>query len=38
MREILDINCEIGVIDNGWKPECTGNNERLLKEIGLYLL
>lgn len=34
IREILDLDCEIIVREQGWKPEYTGNNKRLLKEIG----
>lgn len=34
VREILDIDCNIIVKEHGWKPEYTGNNERLLNEIG----
>ena len=34
VREILDIPCDIVVGEPGWKPEYTGNNERLLREVG----
>lgn len=34
VREILDIDCNIVVGESGWKPEYTGNNERLLEEVG----
>lgn len=34
VREILDIDCNIVVGESGWKPEYTGNNERLLEEAG----
>lgn len=34
VREILDIDCNIIVGETGWKTEYTGNNERLLSEIG----
>ena len=34
IREILNIDCEIIVGEQGWKPEYTGNNKRLLQEIG----
>lgn len=34
VREILNIDCNIVVKELGWKPEYTGNNERLLNEIG----
>ncbi len=34
VREILDIPCDIVVGEPGWKPEYTGNNERLLQEVG----
>ena len=36
VREILDIDCEIVVSESGWKPEYTGDNARLLEEIGNY--
>lgn len=36
VRECLNIDCRIIVKENGWKPEYTGNNERLLREIGEY--
>lgn len=36
VREILNIDCNIVVGESGWKPEYTGNNERLLAEIGDY--
>lgn len=36
IREILNINCNIIVSEPGWKPEYTGNNSRLLSEIGDY--
>ena len=36
VREILDIDCEIIVSESGWKPEYTGDNARLLEEIGNY--
>lgn len=36
VREILDIDCDIVVSEPGWKPEYTGNNTRLLNEIGDY--
>lgn len=36
IKEILNINCNIKVAEDGWKPEYTGNNGRLLKEIGDY--
>lgn len=34
VREILNIDCEIVVKEQGWKPEYTGSNERLLAEVG----
>lgn len=34
VRETLGIDCDIVVGEQGWKTEYTGNNERLLKEIG----
>lgn len=34
VREILDIDCNIIVNEPGWKTEYTGNNRRLLSEIG----
>lgn len=36
VRTELCIDCNILVGESGWKPEYTGNNERLLKEIGNY--
>lgn len=36
VREKLGIDCNIIVRESGWKPEYTGNNERLLMEIGDY--
>lgn len=36
VRECLNINCDIMVAEKGWKPEYTGSNERLIKEIGNY--
>lgn len=36
VREILNSNCDIVVGEKGWKPEYTGNNERLIKELGEY--
>lgn len=34
VREILNIDCDIVIKEEGWKPEYSGNNERLLNEIG----
>lgn len=34
VREILNIDCEIKVAESGWKPEYTGNNNRMLEEMG----
>lgn len=34
VREALNIDCNIVVKEKGWKPEYTGDNERLLREIG----
>lgn len=36
VREILHLDCEIIVSEKGWKPEYTGNNQRLLNEIGSF--
>lgn len=36
VRECLGADCDIIVKESGWKPEYTGNNERLLKEIGKF--
>lgn len=36
VREILNIDCDITVSESGWKSEYTGNNQRLLDEIGGY--
>lgn len=34
VREILEINCDIIVAEPGWKPEYSGDNTRLLNEMG----
>ena len=34
VREILGIDCGIAVGKPGWKPEYTGNNSRLVTEMG----
>ena len=34
VRDILNIGCDIVIGEPGWKPEYTGNNERLLTEVG----
>ena len=34
IREILNIDCDIVVGETGWKKEYTGDNKRLLNEIG----
>lgn len=36
VRKILDIDCDIIVGEPGWKPEYTGDNTRLIKELGDY--
>lgn len=36
VREILNIDCNIIVHEPGWKMEYTGDNTRLLEEIGNY--
>lgn len=36
VREILNIDCNIVISEQGWKPEYTGNNDRLLAEMGNY--
>lgn len=36
VKEILNVDCDIIVGADGWKPEYTGNNERLMEEIGKY--
>lgn len=36
IREILNIDCDIIISEPGWKPEYSGNNERLLNEMGGY--
>ena len=36
VREILNIDCNIVISEEGWKPEYSGNNTRLLEEIGEY--
>lgn len=37
VRECLDVDCDIVVGEEGWKPEYTGNNGRLIQEMGDYL-
>ena len=34
IRETLNVDCDIIVGEPGWKSEYTGNNDRLLNEIG----
>lgn len=36
VREILGTDCDITVSEPGWKPEYTGDNTRLLEELGNY--
>lgn len=36
IRKILNIDCDIVVREQGWKPEYTGNNSRILNEMGDY--
>lgn len=36
VREILNVNCDIIVSEQGWKPEYTGDNKRLMEELGEY--
>lgn len=36
VRKVLGINCNIIIKETGWKPEYTGNNCRLLNEMGNY--
>ena len=36
VREVTSISCEILVSEEGLKPEYTGDNNRLLQEIGTY--
>ena len=36
VREILNIDCNIVIGEEGWKLEYSGNNTRLLNEIGEY--
>ena len=36
VKEVLNIDCNIVVKEKGWKPEYTGNNERLLSEMGKF--
>lgn len=36
VKETLNLDCNIKVAEDGWKPEYTGNNTRLLNEIGDY--
>ena len=37
VREILGTDCGIAVGQQGWKPEYTGSNERLMDEMGNFL-
>lgn len=34
VREALGVSCDIVIKEPGWKPEYSGNNERLLREMG----
>lgn len=34
VRKILNLDCDVIIYEPGWKPEYTGNNQRLLNEIG----
>ncbi len=36
VRESLGADCDIVVAEEGWKPEYTGSNARLIKEMGSY--
>ncbi len=36
VRKILDVNCDIIVNESGWKLEYSGDNTRLLAEMGNY--
>lgn len=36
VRDILGIDCDIMVKEPGWKPEYTGDNTRLMSEMGGY--
>ncbi len=36
VRESLNIDCDIVIKEEGWKPEYSGNNERFMKEIGSF--
>lgn len=36
VRRTLGIDCGIKVFQDGWKPEYTGDNSRLLAELGAY--
>lgn len=36
VKEVLNLDCDIVVEEPGWKPEYTGNNERMIDEIGEY--
>lgn len=36
VRKILNIDCNILVAEEGWKPEYTGDNSRLISEMGEY--
>lgn len=36
VRDILEIDCSIDIAEEGWKPEYTGDNSRLMRELGEY--
>lgn len=36
VRDILSVDCEIIVKESGWKTEYTGDNTRLMSEMGTY--
>lgn len=36
VREVLNIDCNIVIGEEGWKPEYSGDNSRLLEELGAY--
>ncbi len=36
VREVLNVDCDIVIKDEGFKPEYTGNNEKLISEMGEY--
>lgn len=36
VRDVLEVNCDIIIKQPGWKPEYSGDNARLLREMGSF--